>query len=361
MNLKMLRSNGLIEYESIVGSHAYGTNISTSDIDTSGVFVYPNEVYLGLNEPIERIGDEKSDTVFYALRRFIQLLKTANPTLLEMLWMPDDCVKVCSPRIRKLIEHRSLFVSKKVYHSHSGYAWAQIKKAKGENKWINNKKSEEPPKREDFCWVVPMNGIETCKTQPCRPIQILEYRTQINPRFDLRENHVAALEHVPNTYRLYYYGDSSKGVFRDNNLVCESIPLEDEQKFWGLLIYNDQEYQKAMLDWKNYWTWVRERNPNRWTSQEKGEVDCDVKNMQHCMRLLMSGANILKTGEPIIRFDGADLQYLRDIREGHFTHEQLMADVDKRMADLELINKDSTLPWGADDKAIDDLYRELVI
>lgn len=113
MNLEMLRSNGLIEYESVVGSHAYGTNISTSDVDTAGVFVYPSEVYLGLNEPIERIGDEKSDTVFYALRRFIQLLKTANPTLLELLWMPDDCVKTCSPRIRKLIENRSLFVSKK--------------------------------------------------------------------------------------------------------------------------------------------------------------------------------------------------------------------------------------------------------
>ena len=38
-----------------------------------------------------------------------------------------------------------------------------------------------------------------------------------------------------------------------------------------------------------------------------------------------------------------------------------MADVDKRMADLEIINKESTLPWGADDKAIDDLYRELVM
>lgn len=127
------------------------------------------------------------------------------------------------------------------------------------------------------------------------------------------------------------------------------------------MIYNEQEYEKAILDWKNYWTWMKERNQNRWISQEKGEVDYDVKNMQHCVRLLLSGENILKTGFPIIKFEGENLKFLRDIRNGHYTYEYLMKYVDKKMIELEKAKNESKLPHGANDKAIDDLYRELVM
>jgi len=75
------------------------------------------------------------------------------------------------------------------------------------------------------------------------------------------------------------------------------------------MIYNDNEYQKAMIDWKNYWTWIKERNPNRWIAQEKGEINYDTKNMQHCIRLLLSTKNILTKGEPIVRFEGDTLAF----------------------------------------------------
>ena len=228
-----------------------------------------------------------------------------------------------------------------------------------------------PPKREDFCWFIRLdwkeNGgafVDTSNSKPEFKWPNLPYRpvpvTEIG--LDLSNFAVAGLEHVSDTYRLYYYGKGSKGVFRNGNLVCESIPMDEEmQRCVGLLIYNDHEYQKAMLDHKNYWTWKKERNPQRWISQESGEVDFDVKNLQHCMRLLISGEAILKTGEPIIRFEGETLQYLRDIRAGKFKYEQLMADVEKRMESLKVIYEASTLPWGADIDGIDNLYRELIM
>ena len=64
-----------------------------------------------------------------------------------------------------------------------------------------------------------------------------------------------------------------------------------------------------MIDWKNYWTWIKERNPNRWIAQEKGEINYDTKNMQHCIRLLLSTKNILTKGEPIVRFEGDTLAF----------------------------------------------------
>lgn len=358
MNVAELKASGQVMFETVVGSHAYGTSTPKSDMDIRGVFLRPLAERVTLFQLPDEVGHEKPEDVkFYELEKFMSLAKDCNPNIIEFLFMPEDCVRFCDDRFRRLIAERDAFVSKKAYHTFSGYAYAQIKRAKGENKWVNNPKPKEPPKREDFCWVIPAGRFSgVLGAMPARPESLKDVG------LNLAEYHVAAMERVSDTYRLYRYGSASKGVFRNGNLVCESIPLEDEvSRFVGLLVYNDHEYQKAMLDWKNYWTWVKERNPERWVSQERGEVDYDCKSMQHCMRLLLSGESILRTGKPIVRFEGEQLQYLRDIRNGKFTHEQLMADVEKRMAVLEVIEKESSLPWGADVTKIDGLFKELVM
>ena len=59
--------------------------------------------------------------------------------------MPDDCVLKTSPEMQQLIAARDIFVSKQCADTHAGYAMSQIKKARGQNKWINNPKPPEPP------------------------------------------------------------------------------------------------------------------------------------------------------------------------------------------------------------------------
>lgn len=283
MNIDMLQKNGWIIFKALVGSHAYGTSTPTSDTDYRGLFMVPLNHRVTILQPFTEVGQEKpTDEKYYEVAKYFELAADCNPNIIEYLFMPDDCILFTTPIMQKIIANRHLFISKKAYHTFSGYAFAQIKKAKGENKWVNNPKSETPPQREDFCWVVPIDRIHSIGNwrslgvMPCRPIPIQDYNNRLGGYFSLNNFHAAALEHVPNTYRLYHYGADSKGVFRNGNLACESIPMDDEYpRFWGLLIYNDQEYQKAMLDWKNYWTWVKERNPNRWVSQESGQVDYD--------------------------------------------------------------------------------------
>ena len=367
MNLKLLKESNMIIYDAIGGSHAYGTNIPTSDKDVRGLFVYPEDIYLGLDEPIPQISDNKQDITYYSLKRFFELIKTANPNLIEMLWYPKDCISFCSPIMQKLIDNRDIFISKKAYYTHSSYAFAQIKKCKGSNKKVNNPQSETMPKKEDFCWLLPeftfdskcLRGLaenQGSPLVPCRPLPLNECKG-----FDLKLFHCSALEHVPNTYRLYMYGEKAKGVFRGNDmLVCESIPIDDElDKFAGLLIYNQNEYDKAVKEWHSYWTWIRERNPSRWIDQEKGLLNYDQKNLMHTFRLLISGENILRHGFPIVRFEGEQKKYLMKIRAGEFKYEELMADVEKRMIELEVLYKTSTLPHSVNMHKIDQLYREL--
>jgi predicted nucleotidyltransferase len=362
MNVEMLKKSGRIIFETVSGSHAYGTNVSTSDTDIRGFYVNPSSEYLGLSEPSGQISDEKNDITYYSLKNAFELLQKANPNMIELLWMPEDCVRIKNPIMDKLIANRDLFISKKCFHSHSGYAYAQIQKARGSNKKVHNPQPEERPKKEDFCWIIPEFSFDgtrmhEAKALPSRPIPLKE----LSEFPKLSWCHCSALEHVQNTYRLYLYGGNAKGVFRgDDMLVCESIPLEDEcKKFIGLLVYNQHEYEKAVKEWHSYHDWLKNRNESRWVDQEKGKLNYDQKNLMHCIRLLLSGENILTNGFPLVRFEGEQRDYLMKIRSGEFKYEELMAEVEKRMANLEELYKTSTIPHSVNMNKIEELYREL--
>jgi len=73
------------------GSQAYGTAIPTSDIDYAGVYIQHIDNILGYGYK-EQINDDKNDTVFYEIKRFLDLVATNNPTILELLNTPEDCI-----------------------------------------------------------------------------------------------------------------------------------------------------------------------------------------------------------------------------------------------------------------------------
>ena len=362
MNLEMLKKSDRIIFECIAGSHAYATSNPNSDIDVRGIYINPPFDYLGLDEPVNQIGDEKHDITYYSLKRIFELLKKANPNIIELLWMPEDCVKIQTPIMTELIKNRHLFISKKAYHTHSGYAYAQLKKCMGANKKVHNPQPKEQPKKEDFCWIMPeqyMNIPPICREKnifPCRPIAFKDLS------YDFSRFHVASLEHAQNIYRLYNYRDKAKGVFRGNDmLVCESIPKDHEHsKFAGILIYNKEAYEKAIKDHKSYWDWMKNRNESRWVDQEKGKLNYDQKNVMHTLRLLISSENILVNGEPIVRFKGDSLKYLMEIRAGDLEYEDLMKDVEARMERLkDLYDNTDNIPNSVNMNKINKLYREL--
>jgi predicted nucleotidyltransferase len=336
-------------------------NIATSDIDIRGVFINSLSDELSLFTNNEQVGDDTNDTVYYSLRKFFKLASDANPNIVELLHMKTHCVKIKTPIWDQVIQNRDLFISKKAYHTFSGYAYAQIKRCRGQNKWINNPQPKERPKKEDFCYGIDLKeyaeGVVSnanCWQRISSPLRPFKMSTMSS----LDKMDVAKLEHTNNVYRLYWNG---KGVFRDDQLVCESIPVEEEwNRLIGLLIFNEQEYEAKVRDWKNYWEWMGNRNEARWVKQQSGELDYDSKNMMHCIRLLYSGMNILKNGEPLVWFEGEQRQFLLDVREGKFTYDYLIDYAENKMKELEELKNSCTLPESADRKKIDQLYFELV-
>jgi len=341
-------------FSCVAGSRAYGTDTHESDEDIRGVYAIPAASYLELDPPAPQLADERQNVVYFSLRRFVELLTSANPNLLELLFMPSDCVQTCTAEMETMIHSRDIFITRQCGDTHIGYAMSQIKKARGQNKWVNQPKSANPPVKEDFCYVIPRERLQQTQGRPARPVPLLQ------TSWNLAEYHAARLEHTSNTFRLYHYGPNARGVFRGDALVCESTPESDEaSRFAGLLLFNDQAWKNSLADHHNYWNWRRERNDARWQQQEAGELDFDAKNMMHTVRLLLSGRSILQNGFPLVRFAGVDLQLLLDIRAGKLSFGQIMEIANGIMADCERLKVDTHLPDLCDRRAAAQLLKDL--
>lgn len=340
----------------ISGSRAYGLHTPTSDTDERGLFALPALDYVTLREPQEHLQDERGDTVYLGLRKFLSLASAANPGALELLYAPQDTVLFRSPALEPLLAQRHLFVTRRCLDSYVGYARAQIGRARGQNKWINHPQPEELPPRERFCHVLlgPWPGSPAGPQRPLRPRPLAEVDV------DLRHCHCAALERVPRTYRLYHYGAAAKGVFRNGQLVCESIPEEDEaSRLIGLLVYDEEGWERAVRDHGQYWQWRHQRNEARWRTQEAGEIDYDAKNMMHTLRLLAEAESVLREGRPRVRCTEAEREFLLQVRAGRFPYDDLVARAEAKVAELGGLAANCALPAEVDPAAVDALLREV--
>jgi predicted nucleotidyltransferase len=349
MTLEELKKSNRIFFECRSGSFAYGTNTVKSDVDIRGLFYQPIAELISFDGQIPQISDERNDIVYYSLRRYLELACDANPNILEVLYMPDDCVISSSTAFEVLKSKRNTFISKKCIQTHQAYALAQIKKAKGRNKWINNPQPKDRPSINNFCYYLNPEKAG----MPFRPVKFSESAIF---KESLR---CSSVEHNPGLYRVYK-ADKKSPIFTDDSIICSSIPKDEEISHnIGLLYVNADAYKRALTDHKNYWSWIKLRNPERWKQQEKGDLDFDSKNMQHTMRLMLTAEHILENGEPVVRFSGDKLQLLFDIRNGKFTYEELISMADDISAKIENAYKHCKLPDEADKADASRLLLEL--
>jgi uncharacterized protein len=337
------------------GSHAYGLANAQSDEDERGIFVIPSKHYARLQAMPNQLSDGKHDHVYYSLRRMFELLSESNPGMVEVLFTPIDCVLDSDPRLQMLWNGRSIFVTQTLVQALLAYANGQIKKARGQNKWINQPQPEKAPLAAQFCFFIPDPSVRG-SALPARPKPIAELPVP------LAHCHAARVEHGGHLYRLYHIGADARGVFRGDGLpVCESISIDVErQQFLGLLLFNEQGFQKAKLDHHNYWQWREQRNEARWLAQEQGMLDYDAKNMMHCMRLLYSAREITISGTPMVRVPDDMRAELLAVRAGQYCYEEVLERAQRVIETCEANLRTTSLAEAISKPAVDALYQELV-
>lgn len=347
-----IESNKVV-FSAISGSRAYGLARAHSDEDIRGIFIFPSNYYLSIESQINIVSDERNDIVFYSLRRVMELIKQSNPNIIELLFTPEDCIKFKSPFIEDLFQTRQEFISMELCDAFIGFAQAQLKKSRGQNKWVNKPQSPSLPKKEDFIWIVPKVHSNAF---PARPISLK------NTQIDLTHCHVSSLEHCPDVYRLYQIGNQAKGVFRNEEIVCESISQNEEMScFLGLLIFNKIGFDTACRDFKHYWQWRNNRNEQRWKLQEGKIIDYDPKNMMHMYRLLLSSESILLLGEPLICVEGKNKIVLNDILDGKYSFDELVSLTNAKIDELNKLKEKVSIREKPNVSIIDELLYSITL
>ncbi|MFD3307108.1 DNA polymerase beta superfamily protein [Streptomyces sp. NPDC058694] len=113
----------------IVGSTAYGLAHEGSDVDRLGMFAAPTDDLHGLHPPKESHVTTKPDSTLHEAAKWCRLALRGNPTVTELVWLPDELYEVRTPLGDELIGIRTTLLSaKRVRDAYLGYATQQFKR-----------------------------------------------------------------------------------------------------------------------------------------------------------------------------------------------------------------------------------------
>jgi uncharacterized protein len=347
LNIDYLKYNNLIIYECISGSKAYGTNTEQSDTDIKGVFILPEELFYGF-ETIEQITDDKNDVVYYELKKFLFLLGKNNPNILEMLFSPNDCI-LYKDELFELIKPE-LFLSKLCKETFANYAMDQIKRATGLNKKIMNPIDIKKKSILDFCFV-------TSGSSALSLTKWLKINNYAESKCGL-----SALSYFEDFYSLFY---DETGRYNFNGIIrkeeksfdvsLSSIPKELVPACY--LYFNRNGYKNYIKKYQEYWTWVKNRNEDRYKTTISHGKNYDSKNMMHTIRLLLMAEDIAQNKTFNVR--RPDKDFLLNIKKGKYEYDELIEMAEEKINLINNLFDQSDLPDEPDLNMINNLLIQI--
>ncbi len=344
MTIQELKDKNLIVYEAISGSRAYGLDTPESDTDIKGVFILSQSDYYGL-EYVEQVNNPSNDIVYYELKRFVDLLYKNNPNILELLATPDESILIKHPLFDRF--QISDFLSKRCKSTFAGYALTQIRKAKGLKKKIVNPVEKERKTILDFCFIA--------LNQDSIPLK--EFLQ--SHRIELSDCGLSRIAHMHEIYGLYHGKTHGfKGIIQKdfaNEVSLSSIPKD--LKPIAIMSFNKTGYSTYCKEYKEYWDWVEKRNDARYRNTITHGKNYDSKNMMHTFRLLAMAKEIGEFGEIIVK--RPDRDFLLKVKSGEFEYKDLVDLAEKKIAEIEVIYADSSLPESPNYANINELLIDI--
>lgn len=338
--LERVRRPDVLLFKTVAGSHAYGTQLEGSDRDLRGVFVATPGLTGGLDR-LEQVTDERNDQVYYELSRLTELLLRNNPNALELIAMPDDCVRFRHPLFDKLTP--SLFLSKLCEITFGEYAMGQIRKARGLNKKIVNPQPEKRHPLLSFCHVPVGQGS----------VPLLDWLESKGIRPD--ECGITAVHNAAGLFAIY---QGRPGVYRGlvspkdpDVLVFSSVPKEAEPVGW--MHCNEDAFKAHCKAHREYWQWVAQRNEERYATNSSHGRGYDSKNLMHTIRLLEMAGEIAREGVLHVRRPNRD--FLLRVRSGEFGYDELVSRAEELHTGLTKAFATSALPDAPDRNRVNEV------
>jgi predicted nucleotidyltransferase len=334
------------------GSHAYGLNTPSSDLDVKGIAVPPREYFLGYANRFEQAESrDPVDLVVYDVRKFFALASACNPNIIEVLFTDESDHLVMTPAGRMLFDARDAFLSQRIKHTFSGYAMSQLKRINTHYRWLKNPPTK-APERAEFglraeSEIPPEARDQTGAALALADAEVetwheLEWTALDEPqRIALRNRLTDYLARVGATKDALFVR-AARDVGFDDNLID--------------LLQREKRYRSARQEWDAYQNWRKTRNAKR--SELEAVHGYDTKHAMHLVRLLRMCREILETGSVVVK--RPDREDLLGIRGGSWTYERLVEWAEKEDRELTELAKSSRLPRSPDQKRLDELCIRIV-
>ena len=140
-----------VHYEVITGSFAYGVSTDVSDEDIYGFCIPPKEtIFPHLRGEIQGFGRQKKgfdqyiqhhvddaearkqyDLTIFNIVKFFSLCMENNPNMVDVLFVPANCVIYSSQVGQMVRDRRHIFLHLGSWHKFKGYSYSQQSKMRG--------------------------------------------------------------------------------------------------------------------------------------------------------------------------------------------------------------------------------------
>lgn len=150
------------QYETIMGSFAYGVSSDSSDMDIYGWCIPPKDMIFphlrgiipGFGTQIQKFEqfeqhhvEEKDrrkvyDLNIYNIIKYFQLVMENNPNMVDSLFTHESCVLHATKLARHVRDNRKIFLHKGSWHKFKGYAYSQMHKMELKNPQEGSKRWE---------------------------------------------------------------------------------------------------------------------------------------------------------------------------------------------------------------------------
>ena len=294
------------------GSHSYGTNIESSDLDIRGITLNSKKDILCKNS-FNQFEDKQTDTVIYSFNKIISLLTVCNPNVIELLGLKPEHYLYLSSVGEELLANKSMFLSQKAINSFGGYAnqqFSRLENALAHDRYTQSQKEE--------------HIFRSCQNA----------MMDINKRYkDFNNGHIEL------------YIDESEQEDMDTeifiNVSLEKYPARDYANIWSELKEIIKTYNK-----------LNHRN-------KKKDDEHLNKHAMHLIRLYYMLFDILEKGE-INTYREEEHDLLMFIRNGKYQKEDGTYDysffrmLDRLKQRLEYDKTHTSLPKEPDYKKIED-------
>lgn len=349
------------------GSHAYGTNGPSSDIDIRGITAPRRKDILDTDlfdrpsdrrnimgpRGFEQYNDPDTDTIVYSLDKMVRLLCRCNPNTIEILGCRPQDYAMVSESGKLLLENSDAFLSKLAYSSFSGYARQQLFRLKNALARDSLSKAERS-----------VHMIDTVERMYRHLEEVYSTFDRDSVKFyltDLDGNRLAVAGSAVTLgdVEFVYAGDMyKKTIAAGREIDPDKVEIRADISMEGIIL-DDLKGVYGEVS-----SVIRDYNSHKGHRNHKKDAAHLNKHAMHLIRLYLMSEDILKDHR-IVTYRKKEHDMLMAIRNGAYMKpdgtysKEFFRIVDDREKELRKLYDETTLPSVPDEKRIRSIVMDI--